>query len=315
MLKYRYINIKFLKYIQQYSLIIQNIQQIKYIINKIYNKYFIYILLFIYLYYYIYILLLLIIFIFKDLNLKEFKYIYLLLKINILNQIKKINKCRPLKSTRNLKKTILLGDFMNYFPNMTKLLLALQKMSVHYNFKKSEVFRIKQHFSYWKKCKKFKHIKYILQQQQKLIQNQIKNKNRQSLEKPYNLKLIPSQKMKNYDWFRQFGPEKPQLKILLEGNYLKNKIGYIFHNESISVLKPKIESFIVPAPARVGTIAQKDVFIPPGPTNMDPSQINFFHALQISTKIQKGQIEITKEVHVCVKGKKSETLKLLYLKK
>jgi large subunit ribosomal protein LP0 len=37
---------------------------------------------------------------------------------------------------------------------------------------------------------------------------------------------------------------------------------------------------------------------------MDPSQISFFHTLNISTKIQKGQIEITKEYKVLEKGKK-----------
>jgi large subunit ribosomal protein LP0 len=86
-----------------------------------------------------------------------------------------------------------------------------------------------------------------------------------------------------YDWFRQFGAPKPQLNSLIP--HLKNKIGYIFHNDPIFQLKPKIESFVVPAPARVGTIAQRDVVVPPGPTGMDPSQINFFHALSISTKI------------------------------
>lgn len=105
-----------------------------------------------------------------------------------------------------------------------------------------------------------------------------------------------------YDWYRQFGEPKPQLAALIP--HLKNKIAYIFHNDPIFALKPKIESFVVPAPARVGTLAQRDVLIPPGPTGMDPSQINFFHALSISTKIQKGQIEITKEVQVCTKGKK-----------
>ncbi|EAR84695.2 60S acidic ribosomal protein P0 (macronuclear) [Tetrahymena thermophila SB210] len=105
-----------------------------------------------------------------------------------------------------------------------------------------------------------------------------------------------------YDWYRQFGAPKPQLASLIP--HLKNKIAYVFHNDPIFALKPKIESFVVPAPARVGTVAQKDVMIPPGPTGMDPSQINFFHALSISTKIQKGQIEITKEVQVCTKGKK-----------
>jgi len=65
-----------------------------------------------------------------------------------------------------------------------------------------------------------------------------------------------------------------------------------------------IESNKVPTPARVGAIAPIDVVIPPGPTGLDPSQINFFHDLSTTTKIQKSQIEITKEFRVCTKGKK-----------
>lgn len=72
-----------------------------------------------------------------------------------------------------------------------------------------------------------------------------------------------------YDWYRQFGSPKPQLASLIP--HLKNKIAYVFHNDPIFTLKPKIESYVVPAPARVGTVAQKDVIIPPGPTGMDPS--------------------------------------------
>jgi len=51
-------------------------------------------------------------------------------------------------------------------------------------------------------------------------------------------------------------------------------------------------------------IAPIDVTVVPGPTGMDPSQIGFFHALNMSTKINKGQIEISKELKVCTAGKK-----------
>ena len=48
---------------------------------------------------------------------------------------------------------------------------------------------------------------------------------------------------------------------------------------------------------------------------MDPSQIAFFHALSISTKIQKGQIEMTKEFRVCTKGKKVGNSEAVLLQK
>jgi len=100
---------------------------------------------------------------------------------------------------------------------------------------------------------------------------------------------------------KKFGSPIPELKELL--TMLNGKIGLIFTNEPVFELKPKVEANKVPAAARAGTVSQIDVVIPPGPTNMDPSQISFFHALAITTKINKGQIEITKDVKVCTKGK------------
>lgn len=58
-----------------------------------------------------------------------------------------------------------------------------------------------------------------------------------------------------------------------------------------------------------------DVIIPPGPTSLDPSQIAFFHALSISTKIMKGQIEITKEFKVCTKNEKVTNSQAVLLQK
>ena len=62
-------------------------------------------------------------------------------------------------------------------------------------------------------------------------------------------------------------------------------------------------------------VAPIDVTIPPGPTGLDPSQISFFHALNMSTKIQKGQIEISKEFKVCTKGKKVGNSEAVLLQK
>ena len=87
-------------------------------------------------------------------------------------------------------------------------------------------------------------------------------------------------------------------------NYCRGKVGFIFSDAPVFDLKPIIEGNRIPAPAKVGTFAPLEVVIPPGPTGLDPSQISFFHTLNISTKIQKGQIEITKEFKVCEKGRK-----------
>ena len=94
-----------------------------------------------------------------------------------------------------------------------------------------------------------------------------------------------------------------------------DKIALIFCDASIFELKSKIEANKVPTEARVGALAPIDFTVPAGGTGMDPSQINFFHALNISTKIVKGQIEITKDFRVCTAGKKVKASEAALLKK
>jgi len=96
---------------------------------------------------------------------------------------------------------------------------------------------------------------------------------------------------------------------------LKGKLGLIFSDAPVFDLKPIIESNRKPAAAKVGMVAPSDVTIPPGPTGLDPSQISFFHALNMSTKIQKGQIEIAKDFKVCTAGKKVENSAAVLLQK
>jgi len=64
----------------------------------------------------------------------------------------------------------------------------------------------------------------------------------------------------------------------------------IFSDSSVYELKQQIEVNKVPTEAKVGALSPIDFAVPAGPTGLDPSQINFFHALNISTKIVKGQI-------------------------
>jgi large subunit ribosomal protein LP0 len=80
-------------------------------------------------------------------------------------------------------------------------------------------------------------------------------------------------------------------------------------------LKQQIESNKVPSEAKVGSLSPVDFSVPAGPTGLDPSQINFFHALNVSTKIVKGQIEITKDFRVCTIGKKVKASEAALLKK
>jgi large subunit ribosomal protein LP0 len=123
----------------------------------------------------------------------------------------------------------------------------------------------------------------------------------------------PKEDDPDYEFRKPLFTKLPQIEKLLA--YCKGKVGFIFSDAPISDLKPIIESNKIPAPAKVGTISTIDYTIPPGPTGMDPSQISFFHTLSISTKIQKGQIEMTKEFKVLEKGKKIGNSEAAILKK
>ncbi|OQR81014.1 60S acidic ribosomal protein P0 [Achlya hypogyna] len=90
-----------------------------------------------------------------------------------------------------------------------------------------------------------------------------------------------------------------QLIPLLRGN-----VGFVFTNSDLGEVRQVLDDNKVPAPARVGAVAPVDVWCPAGPTGCDPGQTSFFQALQISTKIQKGQIEIVSDVLLTKKGEK-----------
>lgn len=114
------------------------------------------------------------------------------------------------------------------------------------------------------------------------------------IRKAIELRSKPIPDGEEYDWFRNYGGEvNEKLKNLVP--LLKDKVALVFSNEPVAELKSTIEENRISAGAKAGMISNLDFVIPPGPTGMDPSQIGFFHALSISTKIVKGQIEITKD--------------------
>ncbi|CDU17969.1 60S acidic ribosomal protein P0, variant 3 [Plasmodium yoelii 17X] len=94
----------------------------------------------------------------------------------------------------------------------------------------------------------------------------------------------------------------PQIEKLLP--LVKLNMGFVFCKDDLSEVRSIILQNKSPAPARLGVIAPIDVFIPPGPTGMDPSHTSFFQSLGISTKIVKGQIEIQENVHLIKQGEK-----------
>jgi large subunit ribosomal protein LP0 len=96
---------------------------------------------------------------------------------------------------------------------------------------------------------------------------------------------------------------------------LKGNVGFIFTDGDLNEIRTIIESNRVPAPARVGAVAPIDVVIPAGPTGCDPGQTTFFQALQVTTKIVKGQIEIVTPMLLTTKGEKVGNSEAVLLQK
>jgi len=100
----------------------------------------------------------------------------------------------------------------------------------------------------------------------------------------------------------QAAEKNPQLETLLP--LIRGNIGMVLTNQSLSDIRKLILENKVPAAAKSGASAPADVFIPAGPTGLDPGQTAFFQALNIATKIVKGAIELVAQVHLLKVGDK-----------
>jgi len=95
------------------------------------------------------------------------------------------------------------------------------------------------------------------------------------------------------------GTPVEKLKEMCRGN-----VGFVFTNGELGEIREVLESNTRPAPAKVGSVAPSSVVVPAGPTGCDPGQTAFFQTLQISTKITRGQIEITSDILLIEEGEK-----------
>jgi len=94
----------------------------------------------------------------------------------------------------------------------------------------------------------------------------------------------------------------PEYEALLD--VLRGNVGLIFTNGDLRAVRNDVTSYRVPAPAKAGTIAPSDVLIPAGPTGLEPTATAFLQALNIPSKIVRGQVELTSVVHLIAKGDK-----------
>lgn len=101
---------------------------------------------------------------------------------------------------------------------------------------------------------------------------------------------------------RGHAQQNPAIEALLP--HVRYNMGFIFTKEDLSEVRKIVLDNKVSAPAKAGSIAPCDVILPPGNTGMEPSHTSFFQALNIPTKIVKGQIEILQEQKIIAEGEK-----------
>lgn len=92
-------------------------------------------------------------------------------------------------------------------------------------------------------------------------------------------------------------------------------VGLVFTHEEPAEIRALIGANRVGAPAKAGAIAPCDVDVPAGPTGMEPGLTAFFQALNIATKIARGQIEIVADIKLITKGDKVSASEAVLLQK
>jgi len=91
-----------------------------------------------------------------------------------------------------------------------------------------------------------------------------------------------------------------KLRAAVNGN-----MGFIFAtNCTLDDIRECLGRHTRQSAAKAGQVSVVDWFIPAGPTGMDPSQTAFFQALNIGTKIVKGQIELVSDFPILKTGEK-----------
>lgn len=112
---------------------------------------------------------------------------------------------------------------------------------------------------------------------------------------------------------RELEETRPELeKIRLA---CKLNVAFVFTNESLPEVRDMIMDNKKASPAKANAIAQVSVTVEKGITSLEPSMTSFLQALNISSKITKGQIEIVNDVELFKEGEKVDASQAALLQK
>jgi len=93
------------------------------------------------------------------------------------------------------------------------------------------------------------------------------------------------------------------------------QIALVFTNQDTSKITDITSKFLVEKQAKVGAISPIEVTLPAGPTGMDASQIDYFQALKIPTKVVKNQLEVMSATKILSIGQKISMSEINLMKK
>jgi large subunit ribosomal protein LP0 len=96
--------------------------------------------------------------------------------------------------------------------------------------------------------------------------------------------------------------KNPNLEKLLP--HIFENVGFVFTKQDLSYIRERLQENKVAAPAKAGAIAPCDVVLPAQVTSLGPEKTSFFQALQITTKITRGTIEIINDINLIKKNDK-----------
>ena len=89
----------------------------------------------------------------------------------------------------------------------------------------------------------------------------------------------------------------------------------IFTNKDLADINAITSKYVIEKQAKPGQISPVEIIIPAGPTGMDSSQIDYFQALKIPTKVMRNQLEITTATKILVPGQKITLSEINLMKK
>ena len=95
-------------------------------------------------------------------------------------------------------------------------------------------------------------------------------------------------------------PDRHDLKEI--AHHLSGNNYFFFTNEDVKEISKIITSNHREAAAKTGQIAPCDVIVPAMITKLDPSQSSFFISLNIPTKLNKGNVEIIRDIELIKTG-------------